>query len=371
MDDDMTTVDININNANGTSIGDWTGWIDFGQTEGGTAINDIYYDLDLDATTVNGVSLNIETPTLVEVGAMFPGASYAGAAMGTMLTSVQYPFFQWQNTETGASLGNGVEPGTPVTFRVYGQGMNGQPGEVLAEKVVPYAQINQEDWTVATFDTPVDLTGFNVWVTVEFTQAVGGYAMAFDGMSYQPNSGYYRTNGGGAFNTLGPDNLSEDYGCLHLRANIQGTPVPATWATLSKPEGSIAIGQTDVVTVNFNSIGMDDQTNLEAKVVFKTNDPDNEEYLIPIHLLVDYTSVAENGKEAYEIYPNPATSMVTLEGENLSHVAIYNVAGQLVRVVKLDSMVNNIEMNVEAGVYFFSIYDNNGNNNVQRVVISK
>jgi hypothetical protein len=47
------------------------------------------------------------------------------------------------------------------------------------------------------------------------------------------------------------------------------------------------------------------------------------------------------------------------------------VAGQLVRVVKLDSMVNNIEMNVEAGVYFFSIYDNNGNNNVQRVVISK
>ena len=63
--------------------------------------------------------------------------------------------------------------------------------------------------------------------------------------------------------------------------------------------------------------------------------------------------------------------MVTLEGENLSAVAIYNVAGQLVRVVKLDSMVNNIDMNVEAGVYFFSIYDNNGNNSVQRVVIVK
>jgi hypothetical protein len=63
--------------------------------------------------------------------------------------------------------------------------------------------------------------------------------------------------------------------------------------------------------------------------------------------------------------------MVTLEGENLSHVAIYNVAGQLVRVVKLDNMVNNINMDVEAGVYFFSIYDNNGNNSVQRVVITK
>ena len=63
--------------------------------------------------------------------------------------------------------------------------------------------------------------------------------------------------------------------------------------------------------------------------------------------------------------------MVTLEGENLNSVAIYNVAGQLMRVVKLDNMVNTIDMNVEAGVYFFSVYDNNGRNSVQRVVIVK
>ena len=81
--------------------------------------------------------------------------------------------------------------------------------------------------------------------------------------------------------------------------------------------------------------------------------------------------VEETIAQLANVYPNPATSQVTLEGENLSAVAIYNVAGQLVRVVKLDSMVNNIDMNVEAGVYFFSIYDNNGNNSVQRVVITK
>ena len=63
--------------------------------------------------------------------------------------------------------------------------------------------------------------------------------------------------------------------------------------------------------------------------------------------------------------------MVNVKGENLSHVAIYNVAGQLVRVEKLNNVINTIDMNVESGVYFFSIYDNAGNNNVQRVVISK
>ena len=371
MDDDMTTVDINISNAEGTSIGDWTGWIDFGQTEGGTVINDIYYDLDLDATTVQGVSLNIETPTLVEVGAMFPGASYAGAAMGTMLTSVQYPFFQWQNSETGASLGNGVEPGTPVTFRVYGQGLNGQPGEVLAEKVVPYDQLVDDDWTVAVFDEPVALRGFNVWVTCEFTQQVdGGAPFAFDGGEVSEFGDFYRTNGGGAFSRCS-EVFSQSYGNFHIRATCQGAPVSGTWATLSKSEGTMAIGASDMVTVNINSFGFVDGEEKTADVVFRTNDPENEEVIIPLILKVNTDAVEEASEAAWKVYPNPATSMVTLEGENLSTVAIYNVAGQLLRVVKLDNMINNIDMNVESGVYFFSIYDNNGNNSVQRVVITK
>ena len=52
-------------------------------------------------------------------------------------------------------------------------------------------------------------------------------------------------------------------------------------------------------------------------------------------------------------------------------MAIYNVAGQPVRIVKLNNVVNNIDMNVESGVYFFNVYDNNGNSNVLRVVITK
>jgi hypothetical protein len=110
---------------------------------------------------------------------------------------------------------------------------------------------------------------------------------------------------------------------------------------------------------------------MEATAMFKTNDPDNELVSIPLHMTVDWTSVGETNTDAYQIYPNPATTMVTLKGENLSHVAIYNVAGQLVRVVKLGNVVNNIDMNVEAGVYFFSIYGNDGSNSVQRVVIAK
>ena len=364
MEDDMASVDINISNANGTSIGDWLAWIDFGEGETSANMTQINYDNEPGENS-SLVGINVDDPTLVEVGAMYPGPAYAASVMGTKIVSAQYVFFT--NSETGTI---GIEPNTPVTFRIYLQGMNGQPGEVLAEKTIPYNAVVADDWTVATFDTPIDLTGYNVWVTVEYTQSVSGYAMSFDGTTALEYGDFYRTNGGGAFSKCS-DVFSTNYGNFHIRMNCQGDPVFASWASLSKFEGSMGIGGTDMVTVSVNSIGLSDGDYLNAEVVFMTNDPDNFWVYIPLILTVDATSVVENGVQLAEIYPNPATTTVTLAGENLNSVAIYNVAGQLIRVERLGSMVNTINMDVEAGVYFFNVYDNNGNNSVQRVVITK
>jgi hypothetical protein len=365
-EDDADAITIEISNENGTSIGDWTGWIDFGTSTVTTGNHQINYDGEIGENS-SLVGLNIDEPTLVEVGAIFPGSAYAGTAMGTKIVSAQYVFFT--NSETSTI---GIEPNTSVTFRIYAQGMYGQPGEVLAEKTVPYSTVSAgaDDFMVATFDTPVDLTGFNVWVTVEFTQAVDGYAMSFDGGVNSGFGDYYRTNGGGAFHRCS-ETFTTDYGNFHIRINTQGAPVPATWASLSKPEGSIAIGDTDEVDVNVNSIGLSEGDVKTADIYFITNDPENPVVIVPLTLTVGPEGVAESNVDAFEVYPNPATSMVTVKGDNLSSLAIYNVAGQLVRIVKLDSMINNIDMNVEAGVYFFSIYDNNGNSSVQRIVITK
>ena len=363
-EDDFASVDINISNAEGTSIGDWAGWIDFGMGESGSMTTQINYDGEISENS-SLVGLNVDDPTLVEVGAMYPGAAYGGSAMGTQIVSAQYVFFT--NSETSTI---GVEPNTSVTFRVYGQGLNNQPGTLLAEKTVAYSDIVADDWTVATFDEPVNLTGYNVWITVEYTQSVSGYAMSFDGGANAGYGDYYRTNGGGAFSRCS-EVFSTDYGNFHIRANCQGTPVNGGWATLSKSEGSMAIGESDEVTVMVNALGFVDGDVKTANIVFKTNDPENLEVVIPLTMYVDTDDVAESETQLASVYPNPATSMVTLEGENLNSVAIYNVAGQLLRVVKLDNMINNIDMNVESGVYFFSIYDNNGNNSVQRVVIVK
>ena len=159
-------------------------------------------------------------------------------------------------------------------------------------------------------------------------------------------------------------------GAWLITVNCEGELVPATWATVDKTEGAIMGGQSETINLTLNSIGLTD-TRYEANLIINTNDQNMPHVEIPVVLTYDPTGVEETVSQLASIYPNPATTSVTLEGDNLNSVAIYNVAGQLVRVVKLDSVNNTINLDVEAGVYFFSVYDNNGNNSVQRVVIVK
>ena len=362
-EDDMDSQTFTISN-DGNSIGDYIAYIDFGEGQGGSATQDIYYDIDPDLNTgdnISGVGLNIEEPELIEVGAVFSANSYAGSVMGTKITKAEYLIVEF--TEGG----NGIEPNTPLTFRIYGQGLYGQPGALLAEKVLPYNQIVSNAWNTVTFDEPVDLTGYNVWATCEFTQAIGGYPMCFDGGTHVEGGDMYRTRGGGAFSSASA-NFSQDYGNFHIRITCQGSPVPATWATINKADGSMMAGAEDEITLTVNSIGLSEGDEYEATLIINSNDPENPVIELPITLQVGSTGVVET-TNANVIYPNPSNGSVTVEAQGT--LAIYNVAGQLVRIVNLDSEINTIDMNVENGVYFFSIYDNNGNNTVSRVVVAK
>ena len=167
------------------------------------------------------------------------------------------------------------------------------------------------------------------------------------------------------------DKLSGNFeGAWLITVNCEGELIPGSWATLNKYVGSIPGGNEETITLSLNSIGLNMGTDYSADLIINTNDEENPQFIIPVILAVT-DGIEETVAQLASIYPNPATSMVTLEGENLNSVAIYNVAGQLVRVVKLDNVVNTIDMNVESGVYFFSVYDNNGRNSVQRVVIVK
>ena len=355
-EDDMTTVDVTINN-DGNSIGDWAGWIDFGQGGAGSQTADLYYH-----NGEENQGIGSDAAYTREMGIRLPATAYAGAAMGMRIVSAQYLV----GTQYQAADHN-------YTFRIYGQGLHNQPGELLAEKTINSTAAGT--WITATFDEPVYMTGQAMWATVSLEQNAGEYPMSMDGGEYgEEQDGNWLSTNGNSFSHCysAPSGGSDGFaGAWLITVNCQGELIPATWATMNKTEGSIMGGQSETITLSLNSIGLAMGTDYNANLVINTNDAELDHVEIPVTLAVTDGVVENSGVELASIYPNPATSQVTLEGENLNSVAIYNVAGQLVRVVKLDNMVNNIDMNVEAGVYFFSIYDNNGRNSVQHVVIVK
>ena len=351
MEDDLTTIDVEIIN-DGNSIGDWAGWLDFGEGGAGSQTADLYYhNNDIEG----GSGIGSSDAYTREFGIRLPATAYAGAAMGMRITSAKF----YVTTYTSAD--------NNYIFRVYGQGLHNQPGELLAEKTINTSATEQ--WITATFDEPVYMTGQAMWVTIQLEQAAGEYPMTMDSGEYgEEQDGNWLSTSGNTFSHC--YSAGSFGGAWIMNVNCEGELIPATWATVNKTEGAIMGGQSETITLTLNSIGLAMGTDYTANLIINTNDEENPQFVIPVMLAVT-DGVEETVEQLASIYPNPATSMVTLKGENLNSVAIYNVAGQLVRIVKLNNMENTIDMNVEAGVYFFSIYDNNGNNSVQRVVIVK
>ena len=348
---DMTVVPVEIKNE-GNSIADWVAWVDFGQGPAGTQGTDLMYH---DGMASSSIGTDADTYTR-EMAIRLTPNMYAGAAMGKKLVSVRY--------QTNATY---VSGDGHYTFRVYGQGINNQPGELLAEKTINSTVMG--DWISVNFDEDIYLTGQELWVTVELLQNAGDYPMTMDGGVYGANNdgNWLSTNGGSFSHCISEGNFE---GSWLITAHCEGTLIPGGWASLSASNGNIMGGQSETINLNINSIGLT-EGEYDADLIINTNDAAHPHYEIPVVLNVSTTSVVENGNGMASVYPNPANSKVVVEGEDLSSVAIYNVAGQLIRIVKLDSVVNNIDLNVEAGVYFFSIYDNAGNNIVQRVVVTK
>ena len=365
--DDMASVTINIEN-NGTSIGEYSAWVDYGVGQGGNEEQVISYAID-PVSSPAGLTWTSEQPVNFEVASLFPATAYGNSVMGTYITGAAYAFFEWQD-QSGNQTAD-LEPGTDIIFRIYGPGTNGKPGEVLAEKTITRDQIVWNQYTLVEFDEPVALTGYDVYVGVEMTAAVGGTTMSLDG-SNQAVVGYgdlYR-NGKTAFLSITENGGGQNYGNWCLFMLCQGAPVVGGYATLDKTSGSLAIGGSDEVKVNLSTIGLTPNETYEAAVKFITNDPEQPIVNIPLTLKVGGENIAENVVETYNVYPNPTTGAVTVEGENISYIAVYNSVGQLVNVVK--NVNNTVDMSAyENGVYFFNIVDNAGQSALQRIVVAK
>ena len=365
--DEMSSVTINIKNS-GTSVGEYFAWVDYGAGQGGNEEQTISYAID-SITEPDGLLWLSDEPVKHEIAALFPSSTYGDLAMGTYITGAACALFEMVDQQ--GNSWQGLEPGTDLTFRVYGPGTNGKPGEVLAEKVISQSEIVWNQYTVVEFDEPVALTGFDVYVAVELTAAVFSIVYNIDG-SQQAVIGYgdLCREGNTAFFSITENGSGNNYGNWCLSMICEGTPVESGYATINNPNGFLTIGGSNKVKVNLNTTGLTPNETYEVAVKFVTNDPDQPTVNIPLTLKVGGESINENLVEKYNVCPNPTTGLVTIEGENIDYIVIYNSVGQLVNLAK--NVNNTVDMSAyENGVYFFNIVDKAGQSALQQVVVAK
>ena len=365
--DDLRTIELEIENI-GTSIAEYVAWIDYGKGAMSGNDNLVSYSAE-DISESTSIGWDISSPLTFEIAALYPSSAYAGSVMGAYISQAAY--YLGQFVDPNGSTVPMLEPGTDMIFRIYGQGINGKPGAILAEKTVPAENIVL-DWNIVKFDEPVALTGFDFYLAVEMTQCVGGAPIVFDGKASNQMIGYAdlcRQSSSAAFKSLTEFTGGATYGNLNLMVYCVGDAVKGGWAELSKKDGELEVGAKETIEIEFTSFGLKKGEKYEAKLVLQTN---TEEGMLelPISLYVWGENVDEILSNTYNIYPNPTSAQVTVEGENINYIAVYNSVGQLVKVVRTQNNVVDMSAN-ESGVYFFNIVDNAGQSSVQRVVVAK
>ncbi len=83
------------------------------------------------------------------------------------------------------------------------------------------------------------------------------------------------------------------------------------------------------------------------------------------------TSIQETtSTEVYNIFPNPVKDVLTVKGENMKQVVIYNSVGQMVETINCND--NEVKVNVTSynnGMYFINVINNNGEMTTSKVSV--
>lgn len=85
---------------------------------------------------------------------------------------------------------------------------------------------------------------------------------------------------------------------------------------------------------------------------YMESDPTNEE-------CITFEGVDENETESFKLFPNPVKDILTITGNNIENIVIYNALGQKVDEVKtVENSISISTANYNDGVYFIKINEN-------------
>ncbi len=282
--------------------------------------------------------------------------------------------------QTNNSCGNGSDCGTPSDL---------------------HAEVFNDYDVVLAWEPAADVSDYNVYRDGVLLHTVHGHLTEF--VDEEPNHGgncYYVT----AFCASGESDPTNEV-CVSVGDDCQpatnlwyemtsSNKVKLTWGT-PQPNAGLSgyyIYRTKEADMNWQKIKtlnasatsytdnspLEDETFYLYKVVAYYQAIDcysaparskyNEyEYFVRVYWSVD--GVDETGKDKLEVYPNPASETVHIEGIEPSDIQMYNTFGQLVKTAQGTNEIPVADL--PEGVYLLRITDVEGRNHISKVAVRK
>ena len=222
-------------------------------------------------------------------------------------------------------IGAGADEGvTNAKIRIYGMssGIGNGPGEVLYEQ----AFTPVTGWNIVELATPFVINGGDLWFGASAVQPAEVYTFSFDDMPGNSYSAWYKTGSG--WNTLANMNAAYNFNWC-IKGVVDGTPI-TPWMTLSPAEGTLAAAQTQTVTINYNTAGMNAGDVKNGTLHFFSTDYDNGVVTVDVTLTVSGAGVDQPSRINISLYPNPTADNLNITSEEIETVEIYNMDGKLV-----------------------------------------
>lgn len=278
-------------------------------------------------------------------------------AGGTFFTAVRFPTDMVAPYE-GYSL-NSVEVyindlPSFLKLLVWTAGTTTAPGQIIYEQVfVP----SENSWNEISLDSPVELTGADLWVGFEITHGPSQYIMGLDGSATIMDGNWLSADG------VNWEHLS-DYGLpgnWNIRAGLDFNGMK--WLSMDAIQGIIGEGNTSDISISFDAAGLEAGT-YTANIRISNNDMDNPLVIIPVALVVelDDTSVEESELYKVSIYPNPARTRVHISArENITRFEVINTLGQTVYSQEVNDQRAEFSVaGMKKGMYMVRVFSLSG-----------
>jgi hypothetical protein len=168
--------------------------------------------------------------------------------------------------------------GSDFSLLIYDMGTDYAPGDLIYSQDFTPTSLS---WNTVTLDSPVFISGADIWVAYQFTQDVDGtYVPGCDAGPYVLDGNFLSTGVGWSHLSDNPD-LPYNW---NIRANLTGTPMEQ-WLSVDMPSGSVSPGDSQDITVTCDAANLTEGT-YTATLRITSNDPENSMVDVPVTFTV-------------------------------------------------------------------------------------